>query len=217
LFLKSGNNAKAFEQLGNSMTYDPKNPKTLLALSSIIQDNQDMDVALVKYRVAVSQTPNSAQLWNNIGMCFFGKAKYVAAVACLKRAAYLSPFEWIVCYNLGIVHLTTEQYASAYHYLSTAINFSPTYSRSYMYLAITLAKLEQLDDACKVYEMAIQISDDYLCHLNFALTLYNQDESERAREQYVRYEASVARLADPSELDQETKAVADQLKEALLS
>lgn len=32
-----------------------------------------MDVALIKYRVAAVQTPNSAQLWNNIGMCFFGK------------------------------------------------------------------------------------------------------------------------------------------------
>ena len=27
-----------------------------------------MDVALVKYRVAAVQTPNSPQLWNNIGM-----------------------------------------------------------------------------------------------------------------------------------------------------
>ena len=45
-----------------------------------------MDVALVKYRVAAVQTPNSAQLWNNIGMCFFGKQRYVAAIACLKKA-----------------------------------------------------------------------------------------------------------------------------------
>ena len=86
LYLKLGNNAKAFEFLGNSLTYDPKNAKTILAAGSIIQDNQDMDVALVKYRVAATQTPNSSQLWNNIGMCFFGKGKYVAAVACLKRA-----------------------------------------------------------------------------------------------------------------------------------
>lgn len=67
LHLKLGNNAKAFEFLGNSLTYDPKNAKTILAAGSIIQDNQDMDVALVKYRVAATQTPNSAQLWNNIG------------------------------------------------------------------------------------------------------------------------------------------------------
>jgi len=88
LFLKLGNNTKAFEYLGNSLTYDPKSAKTILAAGSIIQDNQDMDVALVKYRVAAIQTPNSAQLWNNIGMCFFGKGKYVAAVACLKRGQY---------------------------------------------------------------------------------------------------------------------------------
>lgn len=40
LFLKLGNNTKAFEFLGNSLTYDPKNAKTILAAGSIIQDNQ---------------------------------------------------------------------------------------------------------------------------------------------------------------------------------
>ncbi len=140
LYLKLGNNVKAFEYLGNSLTYDPRNPKTILAAGSIIQDNQDMDVALVKYRVAALQTPNSSQLWNNIGMCFFGKGKHVAAVACLKKAAYLSPCEWIIVFNLGIVYLTTGQYASAFHHFSTAINLQPTYARAYMYLAVTLSK-----------------------------------------------------------------------------
>eukprot|EP01035_Chromulina_nebulosa_P006796 gene6796-9181_t len=40
LFLKLGNNTKAFEYLGNSLTYDPKSAKTILAAGSIIQDNQ---------------------------------------------------------------------------------------------------------------------------------------------------------------------------------
>jgi Bardet-Biedl syndrome 4 protein len=40
LYLKLGNNTKAFEYLGNSLTYDPKQPKTILAAGSIIQDNQ---------------------------------------------------------------------------------------------------------------------------------------------------------------------------------
>ena len=52
--------------------------QTILAAGSIIQDHSDMDVALVKYRVAAVVTPNTAQLWNNIGMCFFGKQRYVA-------------------------------------------------------------------------------------------------------------------------------------------
>lgn len=38
-----------------------------------------MDTALLKYRVAAVHTPNSPQLWNNIGMCFFGKQVSVVA------------------------------------------------------------------------------------------------------------------------------------------
>ena len=90
LYLRQGENFKAFDYLGNSLTHDPKNAKTILAAGSIIQDHQDMDVALIKYRVAAVQTPNSAQLWNNIGMCFFGKQRYVAAIACLKKALYVA-------------------------------------------------------------------------------------------------------------------------------
>ena len=113
LYLRLGENYKAFDFLGNSLTHDPRNPKTILAAGSIIQDHSDMDVALVKYRVAAVQTPNSAQLWNNIGMCFFGKQRFVAAIACLKRALYLDPFEWIISYNLGLVHLNTGQCETA--------------------------------------------------------------------------------------------------------
>ena len=75
--MRLGENQKAFEHLGNSLAHDPLDPKTILAAGSIIQDNQDMDVALVKYRIAAVKTPNSAQLWNNIGMCFFGKSPQV--------------------------------------------------------------------------------------------------------------------------------------------
>lgn len=48
LHLRLGENQKAFEHLGNSLAHDPLDPKTILAAGSIIQDNQDMDVALVK-------------------------------------------------------------------------------------------------------------------------------------------------------------------------
>ena len=44
----------------------------------MIQSHGDYDVALTKYRIAATATPESPHLWNNIGMCFFGKKKYVA-------------------------------------------------------------------------------------------------------------------------------------------
>ena len=70
-------------------------------------------------------------------MCFFGKQRFIAAIACLKKALYLDPFEWIISYNLGLVHLNTGHYASAFHYLSASINLKPDFPSSYMYLGMT--------------------------------------------------------------------------------
>eukprot|EP01064_Diplonema_japonicum_P039200 TRINITY_DN9778_c1_g4_i1.p1 TRINITY_DN9778_c1_g4~~TRINITY_DN9778_c1_g4_i1.p1 ORF type:complete len:438 (+),score=30.13 TRINITY_DN9778_c1_g4_i1:70-1383(+) len=199
LYLRLSENFKAFDYLGNSLTHDPKNPKTILAAGSIIQDHSDMDVALTKYRIAAVQTPNSAQLWNNIGMCFFGKQFYIAAIACLKRALYLSPFEWIIAYNLGLVYLNTGQYASAFHYFSASINLKPDFASSYMYLAITLNRLDDFENACSAYEKAISMERDHLFELNYAITLFNNDEPELARQHFQEFEACF------SELDDETR------------
>ena len=60
------------------MTYDPCHVKAIMAAGSMMQTHGDYDVALNKYRIAASNTPESPTLWNNIGMSFFGKKKFVA-------------------------------------------------------------------------------------------------------------------------------------------
>eukprot|EP00891_Asterochloris_glomerata_P000027 jgi/Astpho2/27/fgenesh1_pm.00001_%23_4_t len=187
LYLRMGDNMRAFEYLGSSLAHDPRNPKTILAAASVIQDHSDMDVALVKYRVAAVQTPNSPQLWNNVGMCFFGKQRYVAAISCLKRALYLGPFEWIIGYNLGLVHLATGQNASAFHFLSSSLNLKSDFAHTYMYLAITLARLEDFDNACAAMEKALELEDDMLFHLNYAVILWNNSEPDLARDHFLAF------------------------------
>ncbi|GMH67215.1 hypothetical protein TrST_g14119 [Triparma strigata] len=219
VYLRLGENQKAFDHLGNSLAHDPLNPKTILAAGSIIQDNQDMDVALMKYRIAAVKTPNSAQLWNNIGMCFFGKnpPKYVAAVACLKRALYLDPFEWLISYNLGLVHLNKQQYASAFHFFSASINLNPNFAATYMYLAITLARLDDFDNSCAAYQKSIEINEnESTTRLNYAITLFNNDEMERSREQFEIFERIFAESGEgEDEPDQEVLAQSAELREAL--
>ena len=53
----------------------------------------------------------------------------------MKRANYLCPFDWKILYNLGLVHLTMQQYASAFHFLSAAINMRPKMGQLFMLLA----------------------------------------------------------------------------------
>ncbi|CAM9913416.1 unnamed protein product [Discosporangium mesarthrocarpum] len=199
LHLQEGDNQKAFECLGNALVYEPRHSKAILAAGSIIQDNQDMDVALVKYRVAAAQ------------------AGYVAAVACLKRALYLDPFEWIVSYNLGLVHLNTGQYASAFHYFSSSINLKSDFAASYMYLAITLGRLDDFDNACSAYEKALELDADYLTHLNYAVTLFNNDEPEKARGQFESFQKLSKELDPDTDHDSQVLSQSRALEKALLT
>ncbi|XP_074088767.1 BBSome complex member BBS4 isoform X5 [Macrotis lagotis] len=185
LYLQLGIYQKAFEHLGNALTFDPTNYKAILAAGSMMQTHGDFDVALTKYRVVAYSVPESPPLWNNIGMCFFGKKKYVAvsvpfslffwglkellaltslfsslqAISCLKRANYLAPFDWKILYNLGLVHLTMQQYASAFHFLSAAINFQPKMGELYMLLAIALTNLEDTENADRAYAEAVALDE----------------------------------------------------------
>lgn len=52
--------------------------QAILAAGSMMQTHGDFDVALTKYKVVACAVTESPPLWNNIGMCFFGKKKYVA-------------------------------------------------------------------------------------------------------------------------------------------
>lgn len=137
--MQKGKYTLAFEQLGTAMAFEPENAKALLAAGSMMQSHNDFDVALDKYRTAASgpEMSESPQLWNNIGMCFFSKRKLVASVSCLKRANYLAPFDWKILYNLGLVHLSMQQFASAFHFLSASINLRPNRGQTFMLLAGT--------------------------------------------------------------------------------
>ena len=123
---------------------------------------------------------------------------------------------WIISYNLGLVHLNTGQYASAFHYFSTSINLKPDFPSSYMYLGITLNRLDDFENACAAYEKAIDMEEDHLFELNYAITLFNNDEVDKARAHYAEFEKLWARLdEDTKNADQEVVEQQQALGEAL--
>lgn len=59
------------------MIYDFSYVKVIMFVGSMMQIYGDFDVVLNKYRIVVVVIFESLLLWNNIGMVFFGKKKYV--------------------------------------------------------------------------------------------------------------------------------------------
>ncbi|CAH1268785.1 BBS4 [Branchiostoma lanceolatum] len=217
LYLQTGQFQRAFEHLGNALTYDPVHVKAIMAAGSMMQSHGDFDVALTKYRVAAASTPESAPLWNNIAMCFFGKKKYVAAISCLKRAVYLAPFDWKVQYNLGLVHLTMQQYASAFHYLSAAINIRPKMGELYMLLAVALTHLEDEQNARRAYEQAVLFDQkNASVNLNYCIFLMNHGERKAAVRQFSVFEQKLQEARKhSSSVDQELLDMAARLGPSL--
>jgi hypothetical protein len=41
-------------------------------------------------------------------------------------------------------------------------------------------RLEDFENSCAAYEKALELSDDYLTYLNYAITLYTNDEPVRS-------------------------------------
>ncbi|XP_066589421.1 Bardet-Biedl syndrome 4 protein [Prorops nasuta] len=183
VYLRIGDTQRAFQQFGAALAQSPNYPNALLPMAFIMQNHREHDVALSKYKSAAHTIPESSAVWNNVGMCFYGKQKYVAAITCLKRAHYLSPLAMLPACNLGIVFLTTGQPASAAIYLSAAVTAEPKNPTPYLLLALALKKLNDLEGAERAITKAHALSpQDPLILINYAVILDAQDRNENVLE-----------------------------------
>ncbi|XP_023327314.1 Bardet-Biedl syndrome 4 protein [Eurytemora carolleeae] len=182
----------AFEHLGTALAFDPKHSKAILAAGSMMQSHQESVTGYDSREI-----PRKFLKESHHGMCFFGKRKYVASISCLKRANYLAPFDWKILYNLGLVHLSMQQYASAFHFLSASINLRPSRGQTFMLMAVALSNLEDPDNAQAAYEQAVNLDTrDPAVPLNFSIFLSNQRDVVSAARQLKEFEARVAKLRE---------------------
>ncbi|CAD5217465.1 unnamed protein product [Bursaphelenchus okinawaensis] len=183
IYLKTGNEDKAFSHLGKALTYDQNHLPSLIAAAAILQNNADFDVALTKYRVATAACDHNGAIWSNIGMCFQGKGKLVAAISCLKRANYLNPLDWKILFNLSLAYFSMLQHSTAYHFMSAALNLNPKNRFLLMGLAIILTRLEDHANARKAYDRALAMEpNDYIIRLNYTVFEYRHGTPEAAAE-----------------------------------
>jgi len=78
--------------------------------------------------------------------------------------------------------LNTKQYASAFHFFSVAINLKPDFSNSYMYLGITLNKLDDFESSKQAFEKALSLErTDCTIFLNYSILLSNNGLIEEAQ------------------------------------
>jgi Bardet-Biedl syndrome 4 protein len=115
------------------------------------------------------------------------------------------------------VYLALGQAASAFHYFSASINLNAAHAKSYSYLAVSLAKLDDFDNACNAYRKALEVEpDDHTTRLNYAVTLYRNNEAhDAARELSLADELLRAVETRGDDIDPDLPAMASALRDAL--
>lgn len=162
LYLTIGATQNAFTKLLDALNVDAKCSKALTALGAILQvlnqslahpsqllnqvnifqSKNDVDGALNKYKLLSDLDQEGSEIWSNIGLCFYKKQKLVAAIACLKKAVWISPLNFNALYNLGYVLLKAHQFASAFHVLATAVSIKNNHAECLMLLGGKLLYFE---------------------------------------------------------------------------
>jgi Bardet-Biedl syndrome 4 protein len=189
IYLKIGNTAEAYDYFCKGMKNDSSFSNALMGVASIHQDKFEYEQALISYKLASVSNPNSPLVWNNLGLCFFAKQKYIAAVTCLKKAIYIDPFEWIIAFNLGLVYLQQKQYASAFNYMNCAANLRNDFYLIYFFLGIILSKLGDIYNAIPYYDKSLELNENYLTYYSYTISLVQNDMIENARDKFKKFYA----------------------------
>ncbi|CAH8533614.1 unnamed protein product [Schistosoma curassoni] len=122
LYFQTNQEQLAFECLSSAIILKPDHFDANQLAGLVITLHKDYDVALNKYRSILKQSSESSILWNNIGVALMGKRNLIASITCFKRASYLTPFDWRISINLGIIYMHTSQWLSAFQHITTSIN-----------------------------------------------------------------------------------------------
>ncbi|XP_041772768.1 Bardet-Biedl syndrome 4 protein homolog [Anopheles merus] len=214
LYLKINEYQRAFEKLLDATATDSKHTSALLALGSILQSKNDIDGALNKYKRISNLTDESSEVWSNIGLCFFKKQKFIAAISCLRKATWVSPLNFNALYNLGLVLVTAQQYVSAFQTLAAAISLRPEHAECYMLLGTCLRHLNDPGNAYLSLEKSTMLPDavkNPLIYLNFALYCYEVGKSDQS----VLYLSNFLDMTQHITVHREYLKMADRLNGAL--
>ena len=79
-----------------------------------------------------------------------------------------------------------------------------------------MSRLEDFENACAAYDKSLELADDYFTHLNYTITLFKNDEIEKARKQFGRFEAALrVQMEENQEIDNEVKLQSEALRKVL--
>ncbi len=112
-------------ELESIVAENPNDYASLLKLAHSLNDAGFYQKAIVEYERYLKFRSNDADVWIDLGTCYYQAGDAQSAVRSMKKGLEIQPNHQIANFNLGIVNLSLNQKELANKYFQKAIEINP--------------------------------------------------------------------------------------------
>ncbi len=139
---------------------NPNNPEIPLLLAQLEINRGEIDQARSHIRTAITLKENYAEAYVLLARLEVSQNNLPVAIASSERLAALLPDNAGVHFELGLLKQANSDYIGAANSFARALELEPQYANAKYYLALSLAKMGQLDQARALLEDLLEKEPD---------------------------------------------------------
>ena len=145
--------------------------------------------AIEQLRQAISQAPNFALAYNEIGVQYLKLGQANKAAEALAEAVKLGPEEFAARLNYGIALLNLKRFVEAEKQLRQALQINNAAATGHYYLGLALLSQHQFEPAESQFAVSIKNSNDQIAHAHKYLggIYWRNKQYKRAADELERY------------------------------
>jgi Tfp pilus assembly protein PilF len=198
-----------------TLGFDPSDSATRAALANVPKTARDLfnkalesarlgqsKKAIEQFKQAISQAPNFALAYNEMGTLYLKLGRADEAVDALAAAVKLEPEQFAARLNYGIALLNLNKFADAEKELRQALQKNGAAPIAHYYLGLTLMKQREFDSAQAEFETSIRNSKDgiALAHKYLGGIYWHNKLYGRAADELERYIVLVRKAPDAAKI-----------------
>jgi len=195
IYKREGRLREAIKVLREGLAQNPQSYSIISTFGILLAESGLYDEAISVLEVGINLWDFDPEMWNYIGMAYWGKGDYKKALEAYQQALSLDPDYPLVFNNLGSLQLSlflrdkkTEDLNKALNYFKQAIALDPELVSAYNGLGGAYKKLGKVEEAIACWQKALELNPNYDFSLyNLGLTYFELGDKKAALKYLERY------------------------------
>ncbi len=164
LFWRKGNLKRALKyvlaskSIGESLADQPLLAQCHNALGLVYSELGNIDEAVEAYQSAISFSPESEFLWNNLGQLLSKNERNEEAINAYNKALLCSPRDFLSLNGIGHIYIKLGVFQNAISAFEKALDIAPNYEASWAGLGWSYLETEQLEKAEVALRKAVELN-----------------------------------------------------------